>query len=326
VTAYSSLIPSIQYGGNESEVQRWGQIGAGGAAGFLAASYRLSRLVSAVASQGSILQISAPYPNCSYVVEFHGPSLSCGLPTFGNSSLQDEVTGVINIANCGVANDTGCGGVLTDYVAFVPTITGKLNDTLTDWALYGLNLTLASSSSLDAGSAIRTLDTVSPDHGRFFFLVPQPDSFTIANKTFECGLYNTSYAVNFTFSNGQQDIKVMNSTRLNGVPIVLEDFSSSNACAPGTSCYGPAMAYASVLDAVGKMLVGYLTYSHYGVVSQTYTQISNTVLMETMEMQQVSNITGGPQRLSIANISMSDALEQLVTNITLSLFSDSYFL
>ena len=90
------------------------------------------------------------------------------------------------------------------------------------------------------------------------------------------------------------------------------------------------MAYTSILDALGNILIGYLADYGKGAIYPQRTQIMSTVLMGSMELQGSLGASKGTnglvEQLSIANMTLSEALEQIVLNATLSLFSDSYFL
>jgi len=116
------------------------------------------------------------------------------------------------IVNAGLVNIT--------YVAFVPQL--EINLTLSDAALLGLKTTLNGTLSYSSN----TIDQVSHDHVRLYATTSRPvaaesGGFTSASEyeTIECGFYNASYVVNFTFSNGQQDVIVTNMTQLNGVSL-----------------------------------------------------------------------------------------------------------
>ena len=119
--------------------------------------------MSSVTSQGSILQIVAPYPNCTYLVPFYGPSISCGPTTTGNSSFQEEIGDVI--VNAGLVNIT--------YVAFVPQL--EINLTLSDAALVGLKGILINPySKLPSNYNSTTIDQVSTDHARLYATTSRP--------------------------------------------------------------------------------------------------------------------------------------------------------
>lgn len=108
-------------------------------------SSRISRMVSAVASQGSILKINAPFPNCSYFADFYAPTLSCEDPLQGNfsrlSTFEDRVTS--RIWNLSCPNER-CTGGFVGYAGFVPVdadVKAKV-DLGEEYALSGLNRTL----------------------------------------------------------------------------------------------------------------------------------------------------------------------------------------
>ncbi|KAN0096013.1 hypothetical protein V8E51_014818 [Hyaloscypha variabilis] len=262
---------------------------------------RVARLMSSVTSQGSILQIAAPYPNCTYLVPFYGPSISCGLTTTGNSSFQEEIGDAI-------VNSTL---VELTYVAFVPHLKEILADPYTT----------------------ESIDLVSSDHARLYATTLRSEavdstgtlSFSASEyETIECGLYNTSYVVNFTLSNGQQEVIVTNMSQLNGVNSSIWCNLEIDIFVP---CAEDGMAYNSIMDALGNILIGWLASNG---IDPRRTQIMSTVLMESIELQGIlrryDSTNGLSEQLSIANMTLSEALEQIVLNATLSLFSDSYFL
>jgi hypothetical protein len=131
------LIPSIDYG--RVEAQKFAILNDRGPPGYVVPAQRVARLMSSITSQGSILQIAAPYPNCTYSIPFYGPSISCGLTTTGNSSFQEDVGKLINHFAC---PGGPCRGVNPFYVGFFPQSTGT---TLSDAALNGLVWTMISS-------------------------------------------------------------------------------------------------------------------------------------------------------------------------------------
>lgn len=315
-------IPLINYNAFRHFAQ-WG--GAGGNY-YTAPSNRLSRLMTTVISKGSILDLTAPSPNSSYSVEFYGPSISCGpLTSFNNSEVANFI------------NDFSYkqGGDLVQYVGFVPraVITNK---TQLASALDGLNNTLQNTQYLE------TFDSVSKDHARLYIAVPSlnPGSTSyFADTTIECGLYNSSFQVDFTFNDGIQDTKIKNITRLNGVTSAL---AIANDCdvpsGTGGVCSATETTYIALLDALGSQLVGRIDQSHYGPISAVRTRIIDSVFMDTQELHKMqervskgllstAEAAAGPdvEPLSIANMSMADALEQVFMNCTLSLFGDSYF-
>jgi hypothetical protein len=265
---------------------------------------RVRRLLSSVASQGSILSIAAPYANCSYSVQFYGPSLSCG-KTSVSESFESEAVTIINRGSTGGAST----GERLAYVAFTPQVVDSSNESgdglsLANNALRGLNMTFSSGAP-----SIGTIDEDRfHDHARFYIYVPRTSSFI------ECGLFNYSYTIDFSFVNGEQNVTVRSATRLNGV---VHNCDQLGGCTPST------LAYISVMDAFGQLLLGQFSVSRYGYMSISRTQIHTSVLMQSKELQTELREKAP---LSIANMSLSEGLEQVFLNTTLSLFSDSYFL
>ncbi|KAJ3546933.1 hypothetical protein NM208_g1768 [Fusarium decemcellulare] len=319
-TVIQAPIPIMDYD-NTLNFAQWTTAGA---VGFSAPSSYISRIVLSVASLGSILTIPAPFPNSSYSVDFYGPTISCG--TLKNASFAQLV-------NEAIENSTCCGNSV-GYVGFVPS--SRLgnsfltyNATEEEYALAGLQGALNYSLVSDMASFDQTAKNTST--AKFYVAVPvSPLSagYVMANKTIECQLYNSSFAINFTFTNGQQDISY-ESKRLNEVSTT----NAMNCQDLNPSRCTSVIAYVSLIDALGKLLLGSLQITHYGAISPIQTQVMSSVLMDfkemqtlrTVNMQSLSDHSKTPASV-IRNASMADALEQIFTNATISLFSNSNFL
>jgi hypothetical protein len=134
-----------------------------------------------------------------------------------------------------------------------------------------------------------------------------------------CGLYNSSYLVKANFIDGQQEISYT-TTRLDGLSPRIGlpcDLWYPDTCVVES-------AYLSIFDALGKTLIGTLSDNDLSSIKTARTQILTTVLSQSWEFRLLPQILQGP--ISIANMSLAEALEQSVANTTLSLLSDSYFL
>ncbi|EWG50755.1 hypothetical protein FVEG_09890 [Fusarium verticillioides 7600] len=315
ITVVDAPIPLLDY----NNMLNFAQFTGVGGVGYYAPSSYVSRVLLSVASLGSILTFPAPFPNSSYSVNFHGPSISCGTPR--NATFAKLLAEAVK-------NETCCGNS-AGYVGFVPS-TNTVNSTEEGYALAGLrgamNYSLISSQS--------TIDETanSINASRLFVVVPDirasntTISYIMANKSIECALYNSSYAVNFTFDNGQQNISYK-SKRLNGVRSSDAGLNEDN----DSDRFNAAVAYIALMDSLGKLLLGNLGISHYGVMQPIQTQIMSSVLMDAKEMQVLGGVNAVTDRPEvpdsvIGNISMADALEQLFKNATISLFSNSRLL
>lgn len=293
-----------------SSIDKWATYGSGGGEGYIGPSYRISRLVTSVASQGSILQIQAPSPNCSYTSKFYGPSLSCA------SLSQSSNATLWNVTNSVLLPPQHENKY--DYIAWAPLtdLFGDLSWEATVW--YGLEVIIGYN---DSSSDYRPyLDEMSPDYARLYIYTSDSLGENSNSQILECGLFNTSFTVNFTYNDGQQNLQVTDSTRLNGVTGVAYNTTTGNA-----TTWAP---YVALMHAFGNLIGGYVEYSHYGYIDGTGTQVTYTVLMDTVEMQSIFNhpSTIAADSLTIANMTMMEAVEKMFMNTTLSLFSDSYYL
>lgn len=274
--------------------------------------------MATVASQGSILNPPAPYANCSYHLQFYGPSLSCGSATSTNTTRVAEIV-----------NPPGQDPNPKQFVSFVPM--GGIDNNETDAALYGLRYTLKGGST---AAQMSTYDAMSEDHGRLYVVIN--DKFggnfgAVAKKTIECGLYNTSYNVDFTFSNGQPSLNIVNATRLNGVAseAALAMCNTATSHNEASVCSPEAVAYIALLNAFSQQLLGYLEQSHYGHIWSLQTQVAKTVFMDTKELyesQYYMNNGKGADTIPDDAMGIVEALEEVFTNATLSLFSKTSFL
>ncbi|KAH7173160.1 uncharacterized protein B0J16DRAFT_405450 [Fusarium flagelliforme] len=150
----------------------------------------------------------------------------------------------------------------------------------------------------------------------FYVAVPGKSPFQ-AEKPIVCQLYNSAYALNYTFSNDQQHVhyetkKINTVGYMNGKRCDIQDLSLCSA----------SHAYLSLMDAMGHFVRGTLFRSDLGGIDPKETQIKSSVLMETKELQALNEDTSYS---SIGNISMADALEELFLNFTISLFSNQKF-
>lgn len=306
--------------------------------GYNSPSSHVLRLLSAVASTGVILEIPAPFPNSSYSVDFSGPTISCGSPA--SNLLTRQIADIIS-------NNTWYYN-LVGYVGFVPSYLFSEyrrtnNSTGEDPILRGLRGAL----DLSGISSMPSYDQSHKTDAATFYVVVPPDTpypgtnmypYAPANKTIECALYNSSYSANFKFDNGKQTIN-FTTQKLHGVSMQdLDDCTVEfvNHCPP-------TIPYISLLDALGKILLGVLQKSRNGSILPSMTQIMSSVLMDTQEMQPIRYMQTlrdrqvpryvrpgvgyePPQEAPTVNITISEALEEVFANATLSMFSDPAFL
>lgn len=290
-----------------------------GGYGYIGPSSEISRLMATVAAQGFVLEPPAPYTNCSYRLEFYGPSLSCG------SAISINDTKVAEMISLEGKKDP------RPFVSFVPMLWMDNNET--DPGLSGLRYVLDGGSATAWGS---TSDIASEDRGRIYVVVNEELEGNFgrpASKTIECGLYNSSYSLAFAFSNGQPKLTILNATRLNNVAglDVLEGCDSTiyEKRYEAPVCSRERIAYTALLSAFSQQLVGYLAQSRDGYIWSAQTQVAKTAFMDTKELyasQYYMNHGEHPETRPADAIGMARALEEVFTNGTLSLFSRTSFL
>ncbi|CAG1963029.1 unnamed protein product [Fusarium graminearum] len=280
---------------------------------LLVHSTYVSRLLLSVASLGSILTIPPPFPNSSYALDFHGPTLSCH--NTKNQAFSRQVREILENSKNQDADTT------IVFVGFVPNH-GRGNGSssgVNEYALTGLKYALNES----VATTFR-LDYTETGPAKFYVALrdetnSNPNVYETM-KTIECELYNSSFATNFSFDNGQQNISYT-SKKLNPVAFP-SDFRSIAMF--GSDHWTTKGAYLSLMNAMGQLVLGtVINFGSSNTTNAIQTLIRSSSLMDTKEMYAFKK--GRPESMN-GNISMSDALEDLFTNLTISLFSHPRFL
>lgn len=173
-------------------------------------------------------------------------------------------------------------------------------------------------------------DFICLDCVRLYAIVLNEMGYANETKTIECGLFNSSYTVDFNFVNGYQNISVCNLTRLNGLtgsPGVHapepSKYCSDSVISTWSNPTAPTSSHIAMMAALGRLLNGWLP--HMSSIAFG-TQITSSVLMDTQEMMNARYSMPDNLPASIANMSLTQALEEVFINATLSLFSDTSFL
>ncbi|KAL9473812.1 hypothetical protein ACSS6W_008192 [Trichoderma asperelloides] len=280
-------------------------------------SIALARLLSSVAAQGAVLPVQRPFPDSpkvSYTLRFHGPSVSCG-PLGGNSSFHNEYDEVYRYAF------KHQGNTQMVYLGFVP-MGGDYLDTDTSYEHQTLNgLQIATNGSVSQDS-IPKVDGASTDHSRVFVIGTVDahiDDWSASKNTIECGLYNSTYEAQFNFANGTQEIDVQLTERGNGV-------SEDNLAQQPPNVYQLAATY--IMRGLDDVVVGIIRRDQSNLYSSS--QIMSSSFMQAHELQPMllsgfGNITTDPSNPP-TNTSLAQIMEQFVANVTVSLFSNKFFL
>lgn len=252
--------------------------------GTVYASLQTYKTAYTSAMTGNSLSLPSHFQNQSYLLSFNGPAVQCGL---ADSTVREMISDLINGENEG-------SGTLSEYISWV----------LGDEASHGLTINLTANASQVAptytqlSSPWATLDETSYDTSKIYTMVRTNSNASVT----ECSLYNATYEVEFVFTYPEQKHDISSVQLLNGV--AARTFMGPD----GVNASGSEIAsYASVMDAFGRLLVGYASFDQYG--SNDTVQTSYNLL--SIDWYDTNSTYQG--------------LESLFRNITLSFLSNSDF-
>ncbi|KAK4901585.1 hypothetical protein LTR27_001357 [Elasticomyces elasticus] len=319
-------------------------------------SLLVQKVAAVTAAQGKILAINPPAPNASWTLEFWGPSLRCDnvaapqrraiLNNFG-ASLSGQVDNYTD-SSCGLAQPyfswVSQGQEISDILPFT-----EENGT---WKLQG--------HSAPTGSARPLFVAIDGPDSSDFANCSHPSIQASGGWTgvfrhmtlLQCNPVNSSYIVAFDYVNGLQNITVSkaNSSQDSLVtpyntdvflPYGPFDTWGNATCPPGRPKFDePAwcinetdikvLSYTAIADAFNNLIVG---EAQLVDVFASDIPIQHTILTLTKELafwsrgnapldppaigRQLSSLPGslGP---------ISQALEQLFENVTISILSEPY--
>lgn len=288
---------------------------------FLGPRTIISRLSTATATQGKILDISSPSMNSSYSLQFNGPAIQC-------QDADATTVGIIDaLRDQAVANYTGdIIEYMNNYFAFVPDLSGFRNDTSATKGVQMVSQTRLQTPS----NASNELWMV---YSRYTWDSTGARS-TVDHYT-SCKLYNASYDVGFSFNDGLQNVSTKDVTMLNEI-----DYPSNTA--PNTTAIQQQHAYSAVFWALSDLIVGsmgvFTEYPKNRSISTNFTeittQIEHTSLLGSSDLDvffdnshflySTSPVIGDQRLEDIAlaqNRTLNVLIEELAINTTISFMS-----
>ncbi|KAJ8121925.1 hypothetical protein ONZ43_g1746 [Nemania bipapillata] len=277
----SLTVPQLSY--NSST---WASIGpVSSDMQFWGASADVQRTGFAAATTGEIVGLPYQYLNESYHLDLSGPAIQC-------STANDTVR---NATQYNIKSNWGSGGFF-GYWAWVG------ND---DHGITSNNFS-SSSSNLQTDGTWLTIDTNSDDAARFF--VVSSLGATHGNQAFfgnvsECLLYNASYSVDVNITNGASLVAIKSLTMNEKLPGQGRSSSGLGLTDAERTHY----SYQSVMDAFGKLLVGY-GYTQNGVTETTYSSFLRTYVDWTTLEQTQSDLESLFQNMTLSMLSASNLL------------------
>jgi len=278
----------------------------------------ISRFSNGAASIGDILPIIPSYLNSTYILQFYGPKVECtDAGPFETGIIENLIKSQMVMSEATERNQE------IDYFAFVPAknssviypILGNRPEEPVD----AMNQLWMAYSKYGNGSNCQNPSNITWE-------------YTV------CSLWNVSYAVNFTFENGIQNITAVDQQLLEEV-----DYPTVNASSPSNLTQ---LAYSAYMWAFTDQIIGFmeiyeeiLSNGSAGTNnSQIQTQIQNTALLGSSDLdvffdQRRVRLDGAPnctlsdqraQDIGLArNYSLHTLIPELSFNITMSYFSSS---
>jgi hypothetical protein len=306
-----------------------------GGGGLLYTSPRnaVIKVVAATAAQGSILPISPPAPNSSWVVNFAGPSIDC--TNMQGSALDDikkNIQAVVAIDNC--TTSFGYIGWTPSYhlegddwanpeLLTLPFILSQNNTSYTfqDGFLGPLPLT-EERSPTPATFYAATFPNMTNNGLSLAPLNCHDTSNPSPNTTLvQCVLYNTSYQASFSFINGEQTVDITQAEtpynilrpysylEIDSHDTIFSNYSANGTIIPNSwnTAKVQTLSYQAIMGSLGQVLVGtiYNSWPTGAIVSKS-TSVMSTVLSEAEELAWLDSYPGWSNRALATFKQLSD--------------------
>ena len=266
---------------------------------ILSSTALIYKLAYNTAAAGQPVALSSRYQNETYSIVFDGPAVQCAsapAPLIRSLSIDYDASLL--------------GGPAFQYVSWVP------GDTFTAKQLIGLHPPTFT-STLDETNGTVARIYVATNTGSWNETIPHVVTSNYTNYTYtahavklnvtECKLYNATYNVDYKFQYPNQTSKATSLKWLNPVRPPTADLGHYET--PVFDKTEEArLAYLSLMQAFGKLLVGYSTTNQY-----------NPTTLPAYTSWQIMDIDWSQA------IDVQRGLESLFQNLTLSLLSAAEF-
>ena len=272
--------------------------------------YAVDKVVRATAVQGTILPISAPAINSSWTLEFPGPSLTCiDLQGATLDAIIENVQSSISAESCPSYG----------YIAWTPTSDSAYLPFMKANGVYTLQPGTLGAGRFDPDSS--NISDVATIYVATFPGMTDELTDTRCDEQFsnaaviQCALFNVSYHASFNFVNGAQTVNITNDRSQTNEVTPLDSLAGADGPLadvypngsyveyPNGSYITSAgfnttevqiLAYQSIMDSLGKILVGTIwdISESGGALQISNTTVLSTILSNTLELQ---NLTLYPQ-------------------------------
>ncbi|KAG9696323.1 hypothetical protein KCU95_g3523, partial [Aureobasidium melanogenum] len=275
---------------------------------YISPRYEVRKVVTAAAVPGAVLSIDAPrgQRNASYVQEFAAPALQC---SDVSGSLLEEILSNVNVSSWNTSSSYGFLTWVPDEESLLPfqprtRSGGQVFAQLRPDSIGSFN-----------GTSLTLFVAIFPNFINPFDLYEMVTGWNYtANATVvECNLVNATYSLSFNWTNSIQDLNVTvmpskdyisypylnNCTEFLSVSESLEMDASHVSIQPlpdYNRTLVQRLAYASVMDAFTRLLIGSISQELYGIGLAAGSRISttnvlNTILGGTAELLPLQNLT-----------------------------------
>jgi hypothetical protein len=284
------------------------------AGGYGGAKQLIDRLSLQVALGNAPLPINASdiVPNGFYTMDFLGPLWQC---QHANQSKYNEVANAAKLLRFNLS-----------YAAWPPYTATETqphgdaelhsNVTVMDFGKWATDVWSIKASDAESSATANELLTYD-DYGQnssalFVATFTQDNAVNVPISVYQCNLFNATHTVEFRFTNGTtsydvQNSKIHNPTSMGQINPALRDRGD------------PVRSYMSMTDALGGVLVGLIGVD-YGYLSAIRTQIMITPLVTASDFP-LELIPFEDGEGSRTNKSLGQSIEELMMNMTLSLFA-----
>lgn len=237
-----------------------------------------------------ILDIQAPFPNSTWSLDFHGPTLICGkVDEESYKSITDNI-----LANC----DASYG-----YIAWTPSSSADDRLPLNNGSLVTPGVGLGPSpisedplslyvaalpNMLNAGTVpvgANSSECTDPLNSMYNYTLDKRVQSVSGATIAQCILGNASYVANISFTNNIQSIYIRRGQIYNNVSYVDSVGGASLLAASNGQGYNTSLvetlAYQAVMNAFNSLLLGGI-YNTYEQVNQVDTTMGMTALQDTI--------------------------------------------
>ncbi|KAI1423129.1 hypothetical protein F5Y12DRAFT_758924 [Xylaria sp. FL1777] len=291
-------------------------------AGYVSYAGPLAPVIRAVSQsilRGDVVSMTAPFSNSTYSVAFQGPALRCNEIGSNSAVWRNQSVTIYNASTNYAFADTRFANIR--YLAWPGAPTEA------PWTINSNDYSFQASSSPNGSPLSLTVVTMLGDNESY---TPPAANISLIH----CVLWNATYSAKFTYDQGEQSVTsriVSYEKAIDGLPGAR---SQSVVYFNETEWREELLvwSYMAVMEAFQDYVVGSIIEDNYDLDHSTIidTKIGLTVLPFTGELGYIQSSIQGLNKNNFVqdgisgatNLSLTDALEGMFRNLTISLVSE----